>query len=167
MHRPLNHKMSYTFRKLKKSHMPLRHSALPPPWKYASREVPIRGLEMTSFDFVKSEVDRRQYPGSTLYQRIISMKHASWMLTVGLILCFSSYGLAYESITVTNGGTISGKVKLDGQKPPPLAYNLIINNDTEFCGRISSGSGWRIVDEFQVAPDGGLGNVVVFLGRCL
>ncbi len=91
------------------------------------------------------------------------MKHASWMLTVGLILCFSSYGLAYESITVTNGGSISGKVKLDGQKPPPLAYNLIINNDTEFCGRISSGSGWRIVDEFQVAPDGGLANVVVFL----
>ncbi|MDR4495659.1 MAG: carboxypeptidase-like regulatory domain-containing protein [Nitrospirales bacterium] len=91
------------------------------------------------------------------------MKHASWTLSVGFLLTLSSYGFAYESITVTNGGAISGKVKLDGQEPPPLAYNLTLNNDTEFCGRISTGTGWRIVDEFQVGPDSGLANTVVFL----
>lgn len=91
------------------------------------------------------------------------MKHFVRVLGVGLLLGLSSHVHAYEAISVTNGGTISGKVLLDGKKPPALAYSIVTNNDTEFCGRISTGTGWRIIDEFQVAPDGGLENVVVFL----
>ncbi len=64
---------------------------------------------------------------------------------------------------VSDGGTISGKVTLAGKEPPALAYSLITNRDTDFCGRISTGTGWRLVDEFQVAADGGLQNTVVFL----
>lgn len=91
------------------------------------------------------------------------MKHFVRVLGIGLLLSFSTHVHAYEAISVTNGGSISGKVLLEGKEPPALAYSIVTNNDTEFCGRISTGTGWRIVDEFQVAPDGGLENVVVFL----
>ena len=80
-------------------------------------------------------------------------------LTIGL----STPTLAYKETTVSNGGTIAGKIILAGKEPPPLAFSLVTNNNTEFCGRISTGNGWRLIDEFQVSPDGGLQNAVVFL----
>ncbi|MCA9422318.1 MAG: carboxypeptidase regulatory-like domain-containing protein, partial [Nitrospira sp.] len=91
------------------------------------------------------------------------MKFIPSLLTVGLSIILITPAFSYEEITVTNSGTITGKVTLAGKEPPALAYSLITNPDTDFCGRISTGTGWRLVDEFQVAPDGGLQNTVVFL----
>ncbi|MGP0593843.1 carboxypeptidase-like regulatory domain-containing protein [Nitrospira sp. T9] len=91
------------------------------------------------------------------------MKFISYVLTFGLNIVLIAPAFSYEEITVSNGGTITGKVTLAGKEPPALAYSLITNPDTDFCGRISTGTGWRLVDEFQVAPDGGLQNTVVFL----
>ena len=84
------------------------------------------------------------------------MKHALVFLSLILIASVPLSAWSYMESSVTNGGTITGQVILDGNKPPALAYSLITNPDTEFCGRISTGTGWRILDEFQVAPDGGL-----------
>jgi hypothetical protein len=91
------------------------------------------------------------------------MRFLFGFFTIALTISLSSPVLAYKEIPVSNGGTISGKVVLTGEEPPPLAFSLVINNNTEFCGRISTGTGWRLVDEFHVAPDGGLQNAVVFL----
>jgi len=91
------------------------------------------------------------------------MKFALGFFTIALTLSVASPTLAYKETQVSNGGTITGKVTLAGKEPPALAYSLITNPDTDFCGRISTGTGWRLVDEFQVAPDGGLQNTVVFL----
>ncbi len=91
------------------------------------------------------------------------MRFPHLFLIIGLSLTMTTPSSAYQEISVSNGGTITGKVLLNGKEPAPLAYSLITNNDTEFCGRISTGTGWRLVDEFQVAPDGGLQNAVVFL----
>ena len=91
------------------------------------------------------------------------MKHVFVLICLILIACAPLSAWSYMESSVTNGGTITGQVILDGNKPPALAYSLITNPDTEFCGRISTGTGWRILDEFQVAPDGGLKNTVVFL----
>jgi hypothetical protein len=90
------------------------------------------------------------------------MRFALGFFTIALTLSLSSQSLAYKETTVSNGGTITGKVLLSGKEPPPLAFSLITNNNTEFCGRISTGNGWRLIDEFQVSPDGGLKNAVVF-----
>jgi hypothetical protein len=88
----------------------------------------------------------------------------NWVFcTLGLIIILTTPAFSYEEITVTNGGTITGKVTLAGKEPPALAYSLVTNPDTDFCGRISTGTGWRLLDEFQVASDGGLQNTVVFL----
>ena len=91
------------------------------------------------------------------------MRFAFGLFTISLVIFLASPTLAYKETTVSNGGTISGTVSLAGQEPPPLAFSLITNNDTEFCGRISTGTGWRLLDEFQVSPSGGLQNAVVFL----
>ncbi|MEX2492236.1 MAG: carboxypeptidase regulatory-like domain-containing protein [Nitrospirales bacterium] len=91
------------------------------------------------------------------------MRFALGFCTIALSISLSTPVLAYTETTVSNGGTITGTVMLAGKKPPPLAYSLITNNDTEFCGRISTGTGWRLLDEFQVSPKGELQNAVVFL----
>ncbi len=70
---------------------------------------------------------------------------------------------SYTEVKVTNGGTIRGQVTLKGDKPRPMAFNLVTIPDPVFCGRISTGTGWRIVEDFLVGPDQGLKDVVVML----
>ena len=64
---------------------------------------------------------------------------------------------------MTDGGTITGTVVLKGEKPDPKAYNLVLYPEPAYCGRISTGTGWRLLDQFQVAPDGGLQHAIVLL----
>ena len=72
-------------------------------------------------------------------------------------------GWAYTEMHVENGGVIAGQVTMQGLKPDPLAYNLALFPDPAFCGQISTGTGWRLYDHFQVSPDGALQNAIVVL----
>ena len=76
--------------------------------------------------------------------------------------CWSS-SWAYDEIPVTDGGSISGTVTMIGGKPTPKGYNLITFPDPVYCGRISTGTGWRILDEFAMGAGNGLKDVVVVL----
>jgi hypothetical protein len=62
-----------------------------------------------------------------------------------------------------DGGTVAGKVTITEGKPIPKGFNLITFPDPVYCGRISTGTGWRILKEFSVAADGGLKDAVVLL----
>ena len=75
----------------------------------------------------------------------------------------SSVAWAYEEVPVTDGGTISGKVTITAGKPVPKGFNLITFPDPIYCGRISTGTGWRILKEFEVSSNGGLKDAVVWL----
>jgi len=89
------------------------------------------------------------------------MKHS---MIIGVIAaCLSGPAYAYEEMTVADGGTITGTVKLDGEVPKPKGYNLITLPDPFYCGRISDGQGWRILQPFQVGPAGEFRDVVVYL----
>lgn len=70
---------------------------------------------------------------------------------------------AYDAITVSEGGTLTGTVKLEGTVPKPKGYNLTTLPDQFYCGRISDGQGWRILQPFQVGPGGEFRDVVVYL----
>ncbi len=70
---------------------------------------------------------------------------------------------SYTEISVKNGGALTGKVTLLGNKPRPMAMNLVTIPDAVYCGRISTGTGWRIVEDFIVGPDGSLKDAVVML----
>ncbi len=83
-------------------------------------------------------------------------------LSVGSLLTASSV-FAYQEVTVTDGGTVTGKVTLKGGKPVPRGFNLVTFPDPIYCGRISNGSGFRLLKEFTVAEDRGTKDVVVML----
>ncbi len=70
---------------------------------------------------------------------------------------------AYDTTTVPDGGTITGDVRLDGPVPKPKGYNLTTLPDQIYCGRISDGRGWRLLQPFDVHADGAFGGVVVYL----
>lgn len=71
---------------------------------------------------------------------------------------------AYEEAPIQDGGAITGKVTILG-KPSPKAFNLVTFPDPVYCGRISTGTGWRILDEFVIAREGSLKDVVVMLSE--
>lgn len=86
-------------------------------------------------------------------------------LIIGLlmILAVSSQAVAYEEFSVSGGGTILGTVRLEGQVPKPKGYNLTTLPDAFYCGRISDGQGWRILQPFNVGSTGEFREVVVYL----
>ncbi|MEO6110377.1 MAG: carboxypeptidase-like regulatory domain-containing protein [Nitrospiraceae bacterium] len=81
----------------------------------------------------------------------------------GWLMLGLSVAWPYEEIQVTDGGTITGKVTITEGTPIPKGFNLITFPDPVYCGRISTGTGWRILQEFSVAADGGLKDAVVVL----
>lgn len=86
-----------------------------------------------------------------------------WVVLIVSGLLGMSSAQAYTEISVTDGGRIQGKVTITGGKPRPMAFNLVTIPDPVFCGKISTGTGWRLVEDFIIGPDQGLKDVVVFL----
>lgn len=86
-------------------------------------------------------------------------------LVLGIVLSVTGAGWteAYETIPVTNGGTIQGKVAFKGVPPPPKVFELWRFPDKAFCGGISDEKGLRLLREVVVGQDGGLKDVVVVI----
>ena len=85
------------------------------------------------------------------------------IIGLGLGMLFGPTAWSYSEIKVTNGGTIEGKVTIEGGQPRPMAFNLITIPDPVFCGTISTGTGWRLLEDFIIGPDKALKDVVVML----
>ena len=78
---------------------------------------------------------------------------------------FVPWASGYEEITVKNGGTLTGKITLDGEVPNPKGYNLVSFPDPIYCGRISNGNGWRLLQPFQVGSRGEFQNIVIYFEK--
>ena len=92
------------------------------------------------------------------------MKPVRLLLGLGLAVGLSagpSWG--YEEVPVSDGGTLQGMVKLIGKVPKPKGYNLVTLPDAVYCGRISTGTGWRLLQPFVIGPNGGFKNVVIYI----
>jgi len=88
------------------------------------------------------------------------------MAMVGLVTLIHGAlnpALAYEEIAVTDGGTLTGTVTLNGKVPHPKGYNLTTLPDQVYCGRISDGHGWRLFQPFDVGEGGVFRQVVVYI----
>ena len=75
----------------------------------------------------------------------------------------SSWG--YEETTITNGGTLAGIVTLSGDTPKPKGYNLVTFPDPVYCGRISDGRGWRLLQPFGIGDNQSFKNVVILFEK--
>lgn len=84
-------------------------------------------------------------------------------LIVCLLMALGHPAWSYQEIEVQNGGTIKGQVTITGEKPRPMAFNLVTIPDAVYCGRISTGTGWRIVEDFIIGNTGELKDAVVML----
>ena len=92
------------------------------------------------------------------------MRHRWFIVVLFIGHMFSGgNGWSYEEVPVTNSGTLTGEVKLVGKVPVPKGYNLVTFPDPVYCGRISDGNGWRLLQPFQVGPNGEFRNVVVLI----
>ncbi len=88
----------------------------------------------------------------------------AWIVIFGLtVTLWAQPSWSYVETNVMNGGTIEGRVTIEGGQPRPMAFNLVTIPDPVFCGTISTGTGWRLVEDFIIGPDKGLKDVVVFL----
>jgi hypothetical protein len=74
---------------------------------------------------------------------------------LGILVGAAVPGLAYEAVSVADGGTIQGKVVFTGTPPPPR--KVIPTKDREVCG------GVREVPQIVLAPDKGVQNAFVYL----
>lgn len=85
------------------------------------------------------------------------------IIVVALMSVMGASAWAYEAAPVSDGGTITGVVKLDGATPKPKGYNLVTLPDPFYCGRISDGQGWRILQPFNIGSGNEFREVVVYL----
>jgi len=81
---------------------------------------------------------------------------------IGLLTLFwLPVAFAYETVDVSHGGLITGKVTLLGEKPSPRVFALVLYPFGPFCKKISDGEGNVRLKEFIVSKDGGLWEAVV------
>jgi hypothetical protein len=93
-----------------------------------------------------------------------------WIVGLGLV-CWVGLGLStralvfgYEEAAVANGGTLTGKVILDGAVPEPRIFPLALYPFGPFCEKntsITDGRGNIRISEFVVDERHGMKNVVV------
>jgi len=77
----------------------------------------------------------------------------------------STQALGYEAVQVSDGGTITGKVTLNGPIPPPRVFPLVLYPFGPFCKKISDGKGHILLEEFIVGHEGGLQDAIVAVQR--
>jgi len=84
-----------------------------------------------------------------------------WFTTI-LLVCTAAVAAAqsgYQTITVSDGGTITGTVKWSG--PVPKIPTLAINKDPEICDPQAQKK--RDLERLLISSNGGVANTVVFL----
>ncbi len=83
---------------------------------------------------------------------------------IGYLGWWPQFAMAqYKEIIVENSGSLSGEVTFLGDLPNPKGYNLVSFPDPVFCGRISTGTGWRLLQPFQIGKEGQFQNVVIYI----
>src|SRR5262249_27077859 len=91
----------------------------------------------------------------SLSMRGIAVSASLLMAAAGLLGSAPTAG-AYEAVSVTDGGSIKGKVVFNGTLPPKR--KIVPTKDREVCG-----SGVREVDQIIVGGDKGVQDAVVYL----
>ena len=94
-------------------------------------------------------------------QRVLILVVAMGVITA--ILVSQERAFAYEEVAVADGGSLVGTVTLSGKVPGPKGYNLTTLPDPVYCGRISDGRGWRLLQPFEVGEAVTFRQVVVHI----
>ncbi|MBI3584690.1 MAG: carboxypeptidase regulatory-like domain-containing protein [Nitrospinae bacterium] len=84
------------------------------------------------------------------------MKRFIFIFTVYCLLLTPYFAHAYESISVSDGGALAGKVTFKGKLPDPT--KILMGKDPEVCG-----TGERIIDPLALGGKGELKDAVIYI----
>jgi hypothetical protein len=87
------------------------------------------------------------------------LKSMRWALFASLLSSMAAVGQAYQVVSVTNGGTITGSVKWSGAVP--RSATAAITKDPQICDPEAHKT--RDLERLIVGAQGGVANTVVFL----
>ncbi len=118
--------------------------------------------------FLLNPVDFSSPPGVSLLPVMRLPRHsiATWHLLAlagPLVAALSTPAWAYEAITVEQGATLAGIVKLDGAVPPPRSHKVTMGSNPEYCQAIADPKGDVVVPQARVSSSKTVADVVVFL----
>ena len=94
------------------------------------------------------------------WRMIASICH---VIVLSLFMSGSIAAWAYEEAMVSNGGTVTGTVQLYGEPPAPASFELSRFPDRVYCGALSGGSGFRLLQTVTIGRNQGLKDVVVMI----
>ncbi len=127
--------------------------------------MPPFGRDMTRGEYEEEGADR---PLLCLLKAVgMGMLQRGWVLGVlgaavcGAVLADAAPVRAYEETAVSHGVTVSGRVSFAGTVPDPTRFELRRYYDRAYCGAISDGSGYRLVQEVIVGTQQGLKDAIV------
>jgi hypothetical protein len=102
------------------------------------------------------------FPGKILIgNRIKNFVEKTGIATL-LVVVTSVQSFAYEAISVINGGSVTGKITLNGAIPSPKEFDLEKFPQPKFCGTVDNdGKGHRLLFDVSVGQDGALSDVIV------
>src|SRR5438874_3640733 len=96
----------------------------------------------------------------TMYTcRVMSSIYCAIIFSVFLSGSIAAW--AYEETGISNGGTVTGTVQFSGELPPPMSFALHRYPDPVYCGALSDGSGYRLLQPVTVGSQQGLKDVIV------
>jgi hypothetical protein len=78
-----------------------------------------------------------------------------------IIIFYPFVANGYESVNVTNGGSIAGKVTLKGEIPNSRAFPLVLYPFGNFCKKISDGHGNVVIQEYITGPHQELQDTII------
>ncbi len=87
------------------------------------------------------------------------------MLIALWAMFFQPIAEAYEVVDVSDGGSITGKITMEGKLPPPRVFSLVLYPFGPFCKKISDGKGHVRLKDYIVAKDNGLWEAVVSVDK--
>jgi hypothetical protein len=100
--------------------------------------------------------------GKYVFENRHSSKSKTLALAMLLVLMLCEQSVGYEATSVTNGGSVNGKIIFNGEVPSPKSFDLDKFPQPKFCGKVDSDEkGHRLLHDVNVGKDGVLADVVV------
>lgn len=85
------------------------------------------------------------------------------MMIIGWYVFAYDTAHAYESMSITNGGSIKGVVTFSGTPPPPQTFKVTMGSNPEFCRAIADKQGNVQLPRARISSAHEVADVVVFI----
>ena len=91
---------------------------------------------------------------------------SSFLFCTLMTFAFAQNSWSYQEIEVKNGGSIAGKVTLNGETPEPRIYHLVLFPNIDMCAEVDTDDEMnRVLLDFKTDANKGLRDVVVTLEK--